>query len=150
MTLRSLLLAAAALVATVSAASAQAVIPDATLTPGSVRTTDAGEVCSQGTRQFRHPHDAMAIMAEYGLPPDTRANYEIDHLIPLELGGADDDANLWPEPLSSADGWSAGRKDELEDRLHFLVCSGQLDLREAQKAIAEDWTAAYARFVGAE
>ena len=145
--MKALFLAGAALVATATAAYPQAVIPDPTLTPGAVRTTDVGEICNHGTRQFRHPHDAMTIMAEYGLPPETRANYEIDHLIPLELGGADDDANLWPEPLSSGDGWSAGRKDELEDRLHFLVCSGQMDLREAQLAIAEDWTDAWKRYV---
>lgn len=27
-----------------------------------------------------------------------------------------------------------------------LACSGQLDVREAQKAIADDWTAAYGCF----
>ena len=64
------LLFAAALLALAQGASAQAVIPDPTLTPGAVRSTDAEEVCSNGTRQFRHPHDATAIMAEYGLPPE--------------------------------------------------------------------------------
>jgi hypothetical protein len=30
--------------------------------------------------------------------------------------------------------------------LPVLVCGGQLPVSEAQRAIAEDWTAAYARF----
>ena len=34
----------------------------------------------------------------------------------------------------------------LEYRLRDLVCSGELDVSEAQRAIADDWTAAYERF----
>jgi hypothetical protein len=72
---------------------------------------------------------------------------EIDHLIPLCLGGADTDSNLWPEPRRSLEPeFNAERKDDLEHRLCQLVCAGELDAREAQRAIAEDWTAAYSRF----
>ena len=53
-----------------------------------------------------------------------------------------------PEPRRSIEPeWNAERKDRLEEKLRELVCSGALDVREAQKAIADDWTAAYARFV---
>jgi hypothetical protein len=38
----------------VGAASAQTAVPDPTLTPGAVRTTDAADVCSRGTNQLRH------------------------------------------------------------------------------------------------
>jgi hypothetical protein len=41
-------------------------------------------------------------------------------------------------------------KDCLEDRLHALVCAGQMPLDEAQRAIAEDWIAAYQRYVTPE
>ena len=30
--------------------------------------------------------------------------------------------------------------------LPMLICSGQLDVREAQRMMAEDWTDAYGRF----
>jgi len=77
------------------------VLPDPALTPGAVRTMDAGDVCiDRRTRQYRHwsrPRDDR-ILAEYGLPPGLHPSYEVDHLIPLDLGGADVDANLWPEP----------------------------------------------------
>ena len=65
------------------------IIPDPTLTPGAVRTTDAGEICSTGTRQLRHWDRARddRIMAEYGLPPGPHPDFEIDHLIPLGIGG---------------------------------------------------------------
>ena len=37
-------------------------------------------------------------------------------------------------------------KDALEDRLHSLVCSGQLDLGKAQREISQDWVAAYKKY----
>ena len=78
-------------------AHAQAVVPDPTLTPGVVRTTDATDVCSHGTNQLRHMsrERSDAIVAEYGLLGGHHPDFEIDHLIPLGIG--DDDANLWPE-----------------------------------------------------
>jgi hypothetical protein len=77
------------------------------------------------------------------------SHYEEDHLIPLGLGGAPaDPRNLWPEPRIAPDGWGAGRKDEVEFALNQLVCSGRLPLREAQRAIATNWIAAYRRYVG--
>jgi hypothetical protein len=35
-------------------------------------------------------------MHEYGLPAGAHPGLEIDHLVPLGIGGADDDLNLWP------------------------------------------------------
>ena len=88
-------------------------------------------------------------MAEYGLPPGPHPDYEIDHLIPLGIGGADEDANLWPEPRRSIEPtWNAEAKDRLEARLRELVCDGSLDVREAQRAIADDRTEAYGRLIG--
>ncbi len=125
------------------------ILPDPQITPGAIRTGDVGEMCSTSTRELRHWSRERddRIMLEYGLPPGAHPQYEIDHLLPLCLGGADDDRNLWPEPRRSLEPiWSAERKDELEARACSLACSGQLDVAEAQRAIAEDWTAAYARF----
>jgi hypothetical protein len=86
-------------------------------------------------------------MAEYGLPPGPHAFYEIDHLVPLCLGGADSNANLWPEPRGSIEPeFNAEAKDRLEARVCEMVCGGDLDVREAQQAIAGDWTAAYQRW----
>ncbi len=47
---------------------------------------------------------------------------EIDHIVPLELGGANEIANLFPEPGSRNANYHV--KDELENRLHDLVCAG--------------------------
>jgi hypothetical protein len=75
-------------------------------------------------------------------------SFELDHLIPLELGGAPRHArNLWLQPRRGQ--WSADRKDELENVLHRLVCRRKdpLPLGRAQHAIAHDWISAYRRFV---
>jgi hypothetical protein len=126
-----------------------AIIPDPTITPGAVRTTDVGEICSTPTGELRHWNRDRdnRILSEYGLPPGPHSNWKVDHLIPLCLGGSDEDANLWPEPRRSIEKeWPAEVKGDLEHRLYELVCNRKLDVREAQKEIAEDWTAAYGRF----
>jgi hypothetical protein len=71
---------------------------------------------------------------------------ELDHLLPIELGGATSTANLWPQLWDGAEG--AHTKDKLEDRLHSLVCTGKVPLGDAQKAITQDWVAAYRTYVG--
>jgi len=73
--------------------------------------------------------------------------YEVDHLISLELGGSNDIANLWPQSYVS-EPFNAHIKDKLENKLHALVCSGRITVETAQKAIANDWTAAYRQYVG--
>jgi len=82
------------------------------------------------------------VFKEYGLPVSTSKAYELDYLITPELGGADDVRNLWPEPYAST-AWNAHVKDELENRLHEMVCDGQIDLSTAQNEIATNWIAAY-------
>ena len=138
-----------ALLMLASPVKAQTAVPDPTITPGAVRTTDVDEICSTGTKQLRHwdRNRDDRIMAEYGLPLGPHPQYEVDHLIPLCLGGADSDLNLWPEPRRSIEPiWNAERKDELEARMCALACSGALDVAAAQRSIADDWTEAYGRF----
>ncbi len=79
-------------------------------------------------------------IAAYGLPRPPSL-YELDHLIPLELGGAPAAvANLWPEPYASRSG--ARSKDVVENRLRDEVCAGALTLAAAQHAIASNWETA--------
>jgi hypothetical protein len=146
--MRRRVLLAALVLSTAAHAADFAIAPDPTLTPGVVRTTDAGDICSHGTRELRHWSRERddRIMAEYSLPAGPHPDFEIDHLIPLCLGGADDDKNLWPEPRRSIEPeFSAERKDDLEHRLCQMVCAGELDAAEAQLEIASDWTESYRR-----
>ncbi len=85
-------------------------------------------------------------MIEYDLPGNL-SDYELDHVIPLELGGCPDcAANLWMEPWSPP---GAYEKDRVENYLHREVCAGQMSLIEAQTIIAQDWYAVY-RQLGAK
>jgi hypothetical protein len=56
-------------------AAPAAIVPDPTLTPGAVRSTDVSEICSHGTRQLRHWDRARDdhVMVEYGLRPSDQA-----------------------------------------------------------------------------
>lgn len=117
-----------------------AYLPDAVFTPGTARTTDTKQVCAEKTAQFRKTTRSMknAAYREYGATKAKGRCCEVDHLIPLELGGADELVNLWPQPYPQAH-W----KDAVEIWLHREVCAGRRDLREAQHAIAANWYALY-------
>jgi hypothetical protein len=74
------------------------------------------------------------------------SSYEEDHLIPLEIGGDPTDPhNLWPEPRAGAPESTPGRtasdKDLVENAAHAAVCTHQMALGEAQRAMASDWPA---------
>jgi hypothetical protein len=124
------------------------VYPNPTLTPGVVATSDTAVVCHRTTKAVRHTTEATktAVYHEYGIATHSTGQYEIDHLIPLELGGADTIANLWPEPATPLPGFH--QKDALENELHRLACRGQVRLDSAQAWIAHDWYAAYRDFIG--
>jgi hypothetical protein len=88
----------------------------------------------------REKFASMGAYGNSGSPHD----YEYDHLVSLELGGAlNDSRNLWPEP-----GASPNPKDKVEDRLHALVCDRQISLASAQRQIAGNWIAPYKRLFG--
>jgi hypothetical protein len=147
--MRSILLLTALLL---SSAAHGGDLPDPTLTPGAVMTMDAAVVCAPGyAKSVRHvPGSVKAkVYAKYGITSHRSGEYEVDHLISLELGDSNDIANLWPQSYWT-EPWNAHVKDKLEDRLHELVCSGQLSLSEAQREISTDWIAACQRWFANE
>lgn len=124
------------------------ILPDSNLTPGLVRAASLEDLCSNEHEEVVGQINAplrKAVMDEYGLA-NTRANdYEIDYLVTPGLGGKEDIRNLWPQPYSARI-WNAYAKDQLEERLHRMVCNRELDLAEAQQDIARDWIAAYKKY----
>ncbi len=119
--------------------------PDPRCTPGALnpavtQTTIGRTICMPGWTETVRPPESVTetekaqSLAAYG---DTGSmhDYEYDHFIPLELGGAvNDPRNLWPEP-----GASPNPKDSVEDTLRREVCDGQITLTHAQHAIASNW-----------
>jgi hypothetical protein len=82
------------------------------------------------------------VFTAYGIPYSAHSRYELDHLIPLELGGNNASTNLWPETLADDRG-PGPNKDALKNHLHALVCHHQLGLATAQRAITTNWVQAW-------
>jgi hypothetical protein len=128
--------------------------PNADLTPGAVAYSNTAEICRPGYATDVRPNGSEwnrlkdEAYKRYGLARGHRSStdehgvrqpaYEVDHLIPLELGGSPSDIrNIWPEPIGYAK-----QKDKVENELHALVCSGRMPLDQAQSAIARNWETA--------
>jgi hypothetical protein len=126
-------------------------VPDPRLTPGAVLMVGERDVCAENSGHGRFIPAALGqkVFEEYGIrSPQPRA-YELDYLIAPELGGSDDIRNFWPQPFSTAV-WNSHVKDALEDRLHELVCTGQISLATAQHDIAVNWVSAYKKYFNTE
>jgi hypothetical protein len=124
---------------------AQNALPDPDCTPGAIfpdATKD--KICVPGySSEVRNVPESEKNQAytEYGIKTHTTGQYEVDHLISLELGGSNDIANLWPEAAEPRPGFH--EKDKVENYLHKQVCDGVMSLQDAQYQIAHDWMAAY-------
>ena len=108
-------------------------LPNPALTPGSVASTDAHEICQRGYatehRVWPYPEGKRNTLARYGIPERYARFYQDDDLIPLEVGGNNGDANNhWAEPRGQA-----RIKDRDEDEMHAEVCSGQITPEQAQE-----------------
>jgi hypothetical protein len=136
-------------------------LPDPKLTPGAATDVTAAELCAKEyhTRDVRSVTAAMKreVFARYGLTdnkdkackPDKHGRRcEVDHLVSLELGGANAIENLWPQPFGTKP-WNAQLKDKVENRLHKEVCAGAIALEQAQQEISSDYRIPYVRYFGA-
>jgi hypothetical protein len=136
-------------------------LPDRVCTPGAANANDVTQatikttICvsgytSHGIRSDGQPVRPPAAYTDnlklqgivaYGYEDPNPADYEEDHLIPLQLGGDGyDQRNLWPQPRYGPHPASA--KTPIETHLHDLICSGVITLASAQIAIANNWETA--------
>ena len=116
---------------------------DPTLTPGALnpdvtQATIGSTICVLGwTKTVRSPSSythalELRQMTQYGENGPT-TNFQEDHFISLELGGAPTDPrNLWPEPQPRA-----SQVDKIENQLNQEVCSGKITLAEGRRREAE-------------
>jgi 5-methylcytosine-specific restriction endonuclease McrA len=136
-------------------------IPDPTCSPGATNPTITVQILRTATQPpttgFRtsclrdkgtSAHAKAATYDWYGvLHParNTGANQtcELDHIISLELGGADTLDNIWPEcgpPGVALNDRYFKQKDLVENYLADQVRTGAMTLEAAQIGIATDWT----------
>lgn len=126
---------------------AGAVLPNPQLTPGAVNPIlTQTKICASGFRTppFRHvtPQMKARVYKLYHRKKKPGVCCEVDHLIPLELGGSNDITNLWPQPYKPEPG--AHQKDTLESWAHQQVCTFHtMTLKEAQDYISLNWWTFY-------
>lgn len=140
------------LIVMLNAKPEERLLPDPDLTPGSVVDVSLEEMCEPGYAARVRSVDSSErkqAFRMYGLSNVDRRDYELDHLIPVSLGGSNDIKNIWPESRIT-EPWNAEVKDTLEDVLHREVCAGRERLGNAQWAIRTHWIQAYRMYVGLE
>jgi hypothetical protein len=130
-------------------------LPDPSCTPGAVNPTITTKILQDPEfhtscvrEQASSRTEKNATYDFYGIPhPDHNSGQtqicELDHLISLELGGADTVDNIWPQ--CGPDGVALSerffkRKDAVENFLAKQVRDGKISLSDAQKGISSDWT----------
>ena len=122
-------------------------LPDPRCTPGAVdpNVTQANlrsTICHPGYTKTVRPSASVTDRFKFEVAyPAYREPHskktELDHLVSLELGGANDAVNLWPEYPPTPN-----PKDKVENALHAAVCDGRVKLTAAQNAIAANWQTA--------
>jgi hypothetical protein len=136
---------------TILNAAAGLVLPDPGCTPGAIdpavtQANISSTICKKGwTATVRAPEDQTRAfkkisLAAYGQSYSRLT--ELDHFLPLELGGSNSVSNLWPEPNDATATSVNNPKDGVEDSLNHAVCRHQVTLKAAQYAMATNWTTA--------
>ena len=130
-------------------------LPDARCTPGGVNPSITSDVLRDPAWRTRAVRNCASSEAQkhaayqwYQInKPRINSNQdqvcELDHLVPLELGGADGLGNIWPQCGPDAVTLNERyfkKKDHVENYLAEEVKSGRMPLGLAQKGIAVDWT----------
>lgn len=117
-------------------------LPDPGCTPGAYYPkATLAKICVTGyTARVRHVSSTTQakVYAAYGIDHHLEGQYEIDHLVPLELGGSNSIANLFPEAARPRPGYH--EKDQVENATHDTACTRRRPLRTLQRQIAKDWT----------
>ena len=130
-------------------------IPDPKCTPGAINPTVTLEVLKNPAFRTACVRDCATPLtvkdSAYGLysiahPSNNQGptqTCELDHLVSLELGGADTLDNIWPQCGPSQVALAARyfkQKDMVENFLAFRVKTGKMILADVQKGVATNWT----------
>jgi hypothetical protein len=123
-------------------------LPDPSCTPGAIdpavtQANIGSTICRTGYTATVRPPESQTEAFKWHVAEPAYGQHdvsgELDHLVSLELGGANDARNLWVEA-----GPIPNPKDAVENALNQAVCDGKITLRAAQQEIAKNWIKAAA------
>ena len=163
------------LLSAVCALAADPILPDPRLSPGDaltnvtveqVTTRGYANVLNGGARDVPESEKRAVFVEYFGAVPAHPGNYEIDHIISLELRGSNDIKNLFPEAFTNlvtnvisghiiVTDWGAHTKDRLEDRMAAMLRAdlkanghdhAMALMKQFQREISANWTNAYAKY----
>jgi hypothetical protein len=122
---------------------AAAQLPSGYKTPGATVKVNNTQVCAADFTNTVKPvagWQRTEALERYGMRPDGFTG-DLDHLVPVALGGSNDPDNLWP--FHAQGDFTLDAKNALAARLRDMVCAGKISLKDAQDAFKKDWTKAY-------
>lgn len=129
-------------------ALAAPVLADPALNPEVTQATITETICAPGYTYTVRPswYESaklkLKLLKAHGETWVSAPKYQLDHIIPLCLGGSPTDpSNLQLEPIDEA-----YRKDRVEIQAMRCVCAGKVTLAEAQHDLTSDWQAAYHKY----
>lgn len=126
------------------------VYPNKELTPGQIQTNDLNIICYHYYDQLliQIPDDiTQQVYQEYIIKNPGYKEFEIDHWIPLALGGSNNIQNLWPQPVTSP-GYK--EKDYVQLYLRDQVCNHNMSLTDARQQITGDWYSLFLKIKGGD
>lgn len=105
------------------------------INPAVTQATIGSTICTPGwsssvrpPTSYTEPIKAADIAALPAAASHNPADYELDHWLPLEVGGAPaNPANLVLQPIGDA-----RTKDQMENAVHANVCAGLMTLAEGR------------------
>lgn len=116
-----------------------------TLNPQVTQQTIHSTICKTGWTATVRPPVSFTNKIKNDLASSLHvkaADFELDHAISIELGGAPSSINnLWMQSYNIPLG--ARQKDVVETYLKNEVCKGEITLEQAQRAVMSDWPAIY-------
>ena len=116
------------------------------LNPAVTQANIGSTICISGWSATVRPPTAYTgavkrrLMRQAGIPASRASAYELDHVVPLSIGGAPTDVhNLRLQAWAGPNGATA--KDVIEANLHRAVCRGRVSLAAARSCMAGNWHA---------
>ena len=153
-------LAGAVLLATAAGAAEEPYLPNNAATPGVVNTKVKPAninqtICKPSWVKTALPKASAlnrvktAQMKAAKYAAGDAKKYELDHRIPIEVGGDPrNPKNLWLQPLDIQ--WNALVKNKLETYVQTEICAGRMKLADGQAIFQRDWVDVFRLYCGPE